>query len=173
VLRTSPARYRGNRPHQALEIQCRDRFADDADTKGARRSGAAELSPSERRCRPSRGASECRAPTAPSGTVGAGSQTAGYRDKMGDASRPRDLRIVRGLIKPRQFIERRLVASFPITVFRQVKLLVLVIFDAGAVLIAPAVSFSIDAAWFHKGRLSSRMPERHTAKTVKFSDRPL
>jgi hypothetical protein len=51
--------------------------------------------------------------------------------------------------------------------------LVLVIFDAGAVLIAPAVSFSIDAAWFHKGRLSSRMPGRHTAKTVKFSDRPL
>jgi hypothetical protein len=32
--------------------------ADDADTKGARRSGAAELSLSERRCRPSRGASE-------------------------------------------------------------------------------------------------------------------
>jgi hypothetical protein len=45
--------------------------------------------------------------------------------------------IVRGLIKPRQFIEGRLVASFPITVFWQVELLVLVIFDASAVLIAP------------------------------------
>jgi hypothetical protein len=31
--------------------------------------------------------------------------------------------------------------------------LMLVIFHAGAVLIAPALPFSINAAWFHKRRL--------------------
>jgi hypothetical protein len=47
-----------------------------------------------------------------------------------------------------------LVASFPIAILWQVKLLVLVIFDAGAVLVAPAVPFSIEAARFHKGSFS-------------------
>jgi hypothetical protein len=74
----------------------------------------------------------------------------------------RPLCIVGSLISPRQFIERGLVASFPITILRQVKFLVLVIFDAGAVLIAPSVPFSIDATRFHKGRISSRMPGRYT-----------
>jgi hypothetical protein len=72
-----------------------------------------------------------------------------------------------------QFIEGRLVASFPITIFWQIELLVLVIFDAGAVLIAPAVAFPIDAVWFHKGRLSNRMPGVTPVKAVKFSDRRL
>ena len=60
------------------------------------------------------------------------------------------LGIVSSLISPRQFIEGRLVASFPIAILWQVKLLVLVIFDAGAVLVAPAVPFSIEAARFHR-----------------------
>src|SRR4249920_3247620 len=72
------------------------------------------------------------------------------------------LGIVSSFISPRQFIEGRLVASFPIAILWQVKLLVLVIFDAGAVLVAPAVPFSIEAARFHRGRISSRMPGRHT-----------
>ena len=49
-----------------------------------------------------------------------------------------------------RFIERGLVGSFPIAILRQVKFLVLVIFDTGAVLIAPSVPFSIDATRFHK-----------------------
>jgi hypothetical protein len=64
------------------------------------------------------------------------------------------LGIVSSFISPRQFIEGRLVASFPIAILWLVKLLVLVIFDAGAVLVAPAVPFSIDATRFHKGSFS-------------------
>jgi hypothetical protein len=43
--------------------------------------------------------------------------------------------------------------------------LVLVIFDAGAVLVAPTVPFSIEAARFHRGRISSRMPGRYTCQS--------
>src|SRR5271167_3863516 len=39
------------------------------------------------------------------------------------------LDVVLGLVFPRQFIERRLVTSFPVTTFRHVKLLVFVIFN--------------------------------------------
>ena len=42
-------------------------------------------------------------------------------------------------------------------------------YDAGAVLNAPAVPFSIDAAWFHKGRISSRMRGRRTCQGGKIS----
>ena len=59
------------------------------------------------------------------------------------------LYFVVGLVFPRQFIERRLVTSFPVATFRYVKLLVFVIFNAGTVLVAPAISFSIDASRFH------------------------
>ena len=59
------------------------------------------------------------------------------------------LGIVRGLILPRQFIERRLIISRPISVFRDIEFLVLVVFDAGTILIAPAVPFSVETARFH------------------------
>ena len=60
------------------------------------------------------------------------------------------LGVVRRLFFPRQFIEGRLVAPFPIAIFRHVEFLMLVIFDAGAVLIAPSVPFSINATRFHR-----------------------
>jgi hypothetical protein len=59
------------------------------------------------------------------------------------------LGIVRGLILPRQFIERRLIISRPISVFRDIEFLVLVVFDAGTILITPAVPFSVETARFH------------------------
>src|SRR3974390_269722 len=59
------------------------------------------------------------------------------------------LGIVRGLILPRQFIERRLIISRPISVFRDIEFLMLVVFDAGTILIAPAVPFSVQTARFH------------------------
>jgi hypothetical protein len=58
------------------------------------------------------------------------------------------LGIIRGLILPRQFLERRLIISRPISVFRDIEFLVLVVFDAGAILIAPAVPFSVETARF-------------------------
>ena len=61
----------------------------------------------------------------------------------------RRLDVVLDLSFPRQFIERRLVPSFPVTTFRDVRLLMFVIFNAGTVLIAPAISFSVDASRFH------------------------
>ena len=56
------------------------------------------------------------------------------------------LGIVRCLIFPRQFVKGRLVASCPVAILRNVELLMLVIFDAHTVLIAPAVTLSINAA---------------------------
>ena len=40
-------------------------------------------------------------------------------------------------------------ATFPVTTFRNVELLVVVIFNVGTVLIAPTISFSKDATWVH------------------------
>lgn len=40
-------------------------------------------------------------------------------------------------------------ARGPTGVIWQVEFLMLVVLDPGAVLIAPALTFSIDAAWFH------------------------
>ena len=56
------------------------------------------------------------------------------------------LGVVRCLIFPRQFVKGRLVASCPVAILRNVELLMLVIFDAHTVLIAPAVTLSINAA---------------------------
>ena len=61
----------------------------------------------------------------------------------------RRLDVALDLVFPRQLIERRFVTSFPVTTFRHVKLLVLVISNAGTVLIAPTISFFIDASRFH------------------------
>ena len=58
--------------------------------------------------------------------------------------------VVSALVFPRQFIKRRLVTTGAIAIFWHVKLLVLVVFDAGAILIAPAFSFSINPARFHQ-----------------------
>ncbi len=57
--------------------------------------------------------------------------------------------IVRGLILPGEFIERWLIISGSISVFRDIKFLVLVVFNAGTILIAPAVSFPVETARFH------------------------
>jgi hypothetical protein len=57
--------------------------------------------------------------------------------------------VVSALVFPRQFIKRRLVTTGAIAIFWHVKLLVLVVFDVGAILIAPAFSFSINSARFH------------------------
>jgi hypothetical protein len=76
------------------------------------------------------------------------------------------LGIVRGLIFPRQFIERRLVASCPVAILRNVEFLVLVILYAGTVLIAPAVTFSIEAARFHKDRIPSNAPACYIVESV-------
>ncbi len=57
--------------------------------------------------------------------------------------------IVRALFFPWQLIKWRPVASGTVAIFWHVKLLVLVVFDAGAILIAPAFSFSINPARFH------------------------
>jgi hypothetical protein len=63
-----------------------------------------------------------------------------------------------------QFVERPLVASFPITILWQVKLLVLVIFNAGAVLVAPAVPFSIEAARSIEAEYRAACPDATSAK---------
>jgi hypothetical protein len=78
------------------------------------------------------------------------------------------LGIVRGLIFPRQFVERRLVASCPVAILRNVEFLVLVIFYAGTVLIAPAVTFSVEAARFHKDRIPSNAPACHIVRLDHF-----
>ena len=57
--------------------------------------------------------------------------------------------IVRTLVLPRQFIEGWLVASFSVAIFGYIEFLVLVIFDVGTVLVAPAVPFAVDATRFH------------------------
>ena len=67
---------------------------------------------------------------------------------------------------PRQFIEGRLVASCPVAILRNVEFLVLVIFYAGAVLIAPAVTLSIEAVRFHKDRIPSNAPAYYIVKSV-------
>jgi hypothetical protein len=53
---------------------------------------------------------------------------------------------------PGKFIKRRIVSLSPISFFRQVYFFAVVISDAGAVLTAPAVSFSIDSTG-HKTRI--------------------
>jgi hypothetical protein len=61
----------------------------------------------------------------------------------------RCLDFVLDLLFPGQFIERWLVTSFPVATFRDVKFLVFVISNVGTVLIALAISFSIDASRVH------------------------
>lgn len=68
------------------------------------------------------------------------------------------LGIVRGLILPRQFIARWLIISRPISVFRDVEFLVLVVFDASTILIAPAVPFSVETARFLSSNNTARKP---------------
>ena len=41
----------------------------------------------------------------------------------------------------------------------------LVVFHAGTVLRAPAISFSVDAVRFHSDRISGTAPKRHTCQT--------
>jgi len=55
-----------------------------------------------------------------------------------------------------KFIEGRLVASCPVAILRNVEFLVLVIFYSGTVLIAPAVTLSIDATRVHRDRIPSQ-----------------
>jgi len=65
---------------------------------------------------------------------------------------------VSGLVFPRQLIKWRLVATSAVAIFWYVELLMLVVFDVGAMLIAPTIPFSIKATWFHKRRIQSRAP---------------
>ena len=57
------------------------------------------------------------------------------------------------LIFPWQLIKRRLVATSAVAIFWHVEFLMLVVFDAGTMLIAPAVSFSINPMRFHNRRI--------------------
>ena len=77
----------------------------------------------------------------------------------------RALSVIGYFIFPGQLVERRLVAPCPIAVFGHVELLVLIIFDASARLIALAVSFSVHATWFHSRRISNRAIGRHRDQT--------
>jgi hypothetical protein len=61
------------------------------------------------------------------------------------------LRIVRGLIFPRQFIEWWLITSCPVAILWHVEFLAFVIFDVGTVLIAPAITFSIEPTRYRLG----------------------
>jgi hypothetical protein len=70
----------------------------------------------------------------------------------------RQLGVVRCLIFPRQFVKGRLVASCPVAILRNVELLMLVIFDAHTVLIAPAVTLSINAARVHEIEYCATVP---------------
>jgi hypothetical protein len=83
----------------------------------------------------------------------------GYTEPLG---------IVRGLVLPRQFLEGRLVASCPVAILRNVEFLVLVVFHAGTVLIAPAVTLSINAARFHKDRIPSNALACHNLSNRSF-----
>ena len=85
--------------------------------------------------------------------------------------------VVSSLVFPWQFIERWLIATSAVAIFCYVEFLMLVIFHAGTVLSAPAISFSVDAMRFHKGRISSSMGGRHTARSevvayFEFADSP-
>ena len=70
--------------------------------------------------------------------------------------------VVSALVSPRQFIERWLIATSAVAIFCHVEFLMLIIFHAGTVLSAPAISFSVDAMRFHKDRISSPLAGRHT-----------
>jgi len=62
--------------------------------------------------------------------------------------------VVSTLVFPRQLIKWRPVAASAVAIFRQVELLMFVVFDVSAVLIAPTLPFSIKAArWFHRHRV--------------------
>ena len=72
--------------------------------------------------------------------------------------------VVSALVSPRQLVERWLIATSAVAIFRHVEFLMLVIFYANAVLSAPAISFSVDAMRFHNDRISSNVPGRHTCQ---------
>jgi hypothetical protein len=63
--------------------------------------------------------------------------------------------VASALVFPRQLIKRRLVAMGAVAIFWNVEFLALVVFDPSTMLIAPAVSFSINSARFHKPRIST------------------
>ena len=73
--------------------------------------------------------------------------------------------VVSVLVFPRQLIKRRLIATSAIAIFCHVEFLMLVVFHAGTVLRAPAISFSVDAVRFHSDRISGTAPGRHTCQT--------
>ena len=66
--------------------------------------------------------------------------------------------VVSVIVIPRKLIIRRLIATITVTILWQVEFLMFVIFDSGTVLIAPALPFSINAAWFHDVHLIVSMP---------------
>ena len=69
----------------------------------------------------------------------------------------------------RQFIKGRLVASCPIAILRHIELLMLVILYSGT-LIAPAVTLSVGAAWFHKDRIPSHSLACHIVVSARISN---
>jgi hypothetical protein len=52
-------------------------------------------------------------------------------------------------VLPGKLVKRRLITASAVAIFRQVELLTLVIFNTHAMLIAPAILLSIEAARFH------------------------
>jgi hypothetical protein len=59
------------------------------------------------------------------------------------------LLLLGAFIFPRELVEGRLIATGTIAVLGQVEFLAFVVFDTHAVLVAPAVALSIEAARFH------------------------
>jgi hypothetical protein len=57
--------------------------------------------------------------------------------------------VVSAVLFPWKLIKRRLIATFAVALFWHVEFLMFVVFDAGAVLIAPTLPFSINATRFH------------------------
>ena len=51
----------------------------------------------------------------------------------------------------------------------QVEFLMLVVLDSGAVLIAPALTFSIDAAWFHNRTLPRHLIESQVQLKLRYT----
>ena len=57
------------------------------------------------------------------------------------------------VVFPWKLIKRRLIATIAVAVFWHVEFLMFVVFDAGAVLIAPSLPLSINATRFHGHRV--------------------
>jgi hypothetical protein len=88
-------------------------------------------------------------------------------DRFSTDSGTRRLDIIRRLtLFPGELVKRRLIASFPVVIHWNIKLLTLVILDAHTVLIVPAVALSINTTRLHGlGVYSLRAHKPHSGRS--------